>query len=781
MQFIKGILFCFIAVVMAGVSNAVASASPDVSSLEKDFYSRRVQQIFDDRCLACHSCFNAPCQMNLQSYEGFERGASKLNVYDGTRMKSVNPTRLWVDAHGKEWRKKGFFDVNTSTDPQKNLFFQMLELRTTKPTAPVSEQVADSQICAKDMAEFTALRQAAPELGMPYGFPALSKEEMLTLETWIKAGAPGPEQIESESLPPRPVYVREWEEFLNRDSRKQKLVSRYIYEHLFLAHIYFPEKSDEFYSLVRSKTACDEGVEQIASRRPNDSPGRSRFWYCLKKFPGSVVMKTHIPYEWSSQKRARYEELFFKEDWKVTSLPGYEAGVAENPFVAFQEIPVRARYQFLLDDSHFIVSTFIKGPVCNGSMAVNAIQEQFYVFFLNPDADKMVLSREYERKAADLLMMPGVWGSEVDIKETPIFYKKLVDHRENYRKLRTDWQGKLRPGGYTLKDLWNGEGVNRNAALTVFRHDDNAVVVQGAVGDLSKTAFVLDYPLLERLVYNLVVNFDVFGNISHQFLTRVYMDMIRMEAEELFLAFLPPEDRLIYRREWYRGIFAQAKMSYMYPTMGSTEPTGIKFVEDVDTKKQLVQKILFFHLNAKVRGPLDFINWKALKTPDSMRREWKIHGMDRLWRKIASDKARGVNVFANHFPELSLVKVKGRNGEGRIFSIVHNREHENISFILGESLRLDPREDSLTVHEGVLGAYPNMIYVITEGELPSFVSQLRKVKSEVDYQKFAGKFGLLRSNPHFWQEYDELHHWMRKKDPVNFGILDLTRYQMILK
>ncbi|WP_374032703.1 hypothetical protein [Bdellovibrio bacteriovorus] len=65
-------------------------------------------------------------------------------------------------------------------------------------------------------------------------------------------------------------------------------------------------------------------------------------------------------------------------------------------------------------------------------------------------------------------MMPGVWGSDVDVKETPLFYKKLVDHRENYRKLRTEELAKLRPEGYTLKDVWDGTGSESE------RHSDRA-------------------------------------------------------------------------------------------------------------------------------------------------------------------------------------------------------------------------------------------------------------------------------------------------------------------
>ena len=55
-----------------------------------------------------------------------------------------------------------------------------------------------------------------------------------------------------------------------------------------------------------------------------------------------------------------------------------------------------------------------------------------------------------------------------------------------------------------------------------------------------------------------------------------------------------------------------------------------------------------------------------------------------------------------------------------LYSLVHNREHVNVSWILGESERFAPQEDSLTVRAGVLGAYPNMFFVVPETEIDAF-------------------------------------------------------------
>ncbi|MEI8641133.1 fatty acid cis/trans isomerase [Pseudoalteromonas sp. Hal099] len=86
--------------------------------------------------------------------------------------------------------------------------------------------------------------------------------------------------------------------------------------------------------------------------------------------------------------------------------------------------------------------------------------------------------------------------------------------------------------------LWKGEGHNKNAALTIFRHFDSATVVKGFIGQEPKTMWVLDYALFERIHYLLVAGFDVYGNIGHQLVTRLYMDFLRLEGEQNFFGFI---------------------------------------------------------------------------------------------------------------------------------------------------------------------------------------------------------------------------------------------------
>jgi hypothetical protein len=716
------------------------------------------------------------------------RGANKLNIYDRTRAKSVAPSRLDIDGRNvSDWRAKGFFDVLGGTNPSRTLLMQMVALRARHPTLQPKKLVGESNFCPIDSDDGARISQSTPELGMPYGLPPLSQSEMAILSEWIAHGASGPSDagLASRRMAPLELQtqVRAWESFLNGSTSREKLMARYLYEHLFTAHLYFTSETASghpvFFRLVRSHSPCDLGVDEIATRRPNDDPGPGDFHYCLSRIDSTIVDKTHIPYDLYPQKLERIRRTFLESQWEVKSLPDYREATASNPFVTFADIPVRARYQFLLDDAEYEISTFIKGPVCNGSIAVNSIQEQFFVLFLRPDADNMVTSSEYARKSQDLLVLPGVWGSDVPILDSIPFLHRVIEHREAYRKLRADETQRLRPAGYTLDDIWDGDGRNPNALLTVFRHFDSAVVMKGAAGDLPKTLFVLDYPLLERLVYNLVVNYDVFGNIGHQSLTRIYMDMIRMEAEELFLAFLPPSQRLSLRESWYRGgPFTDIKLRYVFPLINSAVPTGVVYRDEANAKAEFVERVMNEHLLPQVRGQPDALNWKVLQLPQNAGATLELTEPEKALRRIASIKAGNATPFARFLPELAIVLVRGKDDRAKLYSLVHNREHSNVSWLFEESERFAPEEDSLTVRAGVPGAYPNMFFVAPEAEIDAFSSAVAQIKSAADYERLVDRFGVRRSNDKFWSVYDEINSSHLASDPVRSGTLDLTSYAL---
>lgn len=777
-------IFDFSSVPVKGSFELASKAEPKLS--EKEIYYKHViQPILNNRCAVCHSCNNAACQLNLTSYEGFLRGANKHHVYDFQDFSSPL-TRLGIDAKDLfSWRDKKFFPIFDPKTPEASLITSIINMKSDSSALPV-ETAEEARSCPSNQKELQTYLKEKPDAGMPFGLPMLEQSEKQKLTNWLSQGAQGPswKKIQSEKIPSgnRLYKVRNWERFLNGQDLRQKLVSRYIFEHWFLAHLYFSDEPTQFYSLVRSKSECSTGLDIISSRRPNNDPG-SRFYYCLQKITAEVVNKTHLPLEISIDKLQHLKNLFYLTDWKVTQLPSYDEKQSSNPFITFHDIPAKARYRFLLEDAQYHINTFIRGPVCFGNIALNSIDEQFYTFFINPESDFSSRDPNFETQVSPFLFLPSYYnGSDAKLLGILGTYTDMVDKREDYRsaiakKYKTDF-----PQGYKISDLWNGDGFNDNAALTIMRHRDSATVLKGIRGDLSKTVYVLDYPLFERLVYNLVVNYDVYGNLAHQAVSRIYMDFIRMEAEENYLLFMPSgNERKRMRKYWYRGVFSHLKMKYWYKHHNINAPTQMKYEDPKRAQAEFIEQLAFNYLNPQVRGPIDLINWKNI-VPRLSDVSWQQSQLTKSevnsanqFRRIASVKARD-KIFPVFFPDLSFVVVQGLYGKNQAYTIAHHREHYSLAFITNEDGRRDPKNDSLSVFPGYAGSFPNLFFSVNENDLPTFVNTIENIRTQEDYDKFKATWGVARTNPEFWKFSDWFYDDAKMLNPSDSGLFDLTRY-----
>ena len=237
----------------------------------------------------------------------------------------------------------------------------------------------------------------------------------------------------------------------------------------------------------------------------------------------------------------------------VTALPGYAIAHASNPFDSFRELPVTSRYQFMLDEAQYTIMGFIKGPVCRGQVAVDVIEDQFWVWFIAPGVEEKTHDAEFLAAHIKDLTLPDVQGSDVIMLTHWLDYAKL---EKDYLAAKAAHDLEVYPNGRALTAdlLWDGDGgTNQNAALTIFRHFDNATVVKGLVGAEPKTAWVIDYPLLERIHYLLVAGYDVYGDAGHQLFSRMYMDFLRIGGEFNFLYLMPRQARDAALEYWYRG------------------------------------------------------------------------------------------------------------------------------------------------------------------------------------------------------------------------------------
>lgn len=746
---------------------AACSSTPDVDythlpeavAPEYDrFFFSEVKPLLDRRCVSCHSCYTAPCQLNLAHMEGIRRGATKIPLYDGSRLSSIEPTRLFIDAHSAlEWmQKKEFFPVARTRIDDLSIMESLVTQRVGN-TGPVRIMAKDSRECPSTPKEVGAYQEKFPNSGMPYGFPALTAQEQVIISRWLQNGYPKLTAARSLELSQaaRPAALVRWEKLLNQSDARHRLVSRYLYEHLYIGHLQLPELAGEFYRIVRSRTAAPQPIDVIATTWPFDSPGAAPFFYRLMKVEETITLKNHLIYPLDNAKWKRWQELFFQDNWELedANFPSYEAKVAANPFLAYQAMPADSRYRFLLDNSLFFIAAFIKGPVCEGPIAVNVIDEQFHIFFLNPREDLAEQSPDFLARAASDLALPAA------SKDDPLsgFYIKYkaaqLDFVEQRQKLFTA----SFPRGMKLDDIWDGDGTNPQAVLTVFRHFDNASVSTGALGNTPKTVWVMDYPIFERMYYLLVAGFDVFGNVFHQASTRMYMDNLRVESEDLFLSFLSQDYRQTLRSSWYRGLAAEESMKYLNPYGGVPVSSQIPYYT-ADQKKEFIKYVIEERFNKKVRAAKVF--------PQG-------HGEELLFALTRKEGAQ-----FSVLPDLTLMVVEGKDGKNRIYSLIHHKQHLNVSFMFGEDGRLVPGEDRIDILPGVYGGFPNFFLRMREDQIPQFVADTLKLQenNQPNLEAWTFRYGISRQDAKFWDSYDLIQSLTDEDRKDSSGILDLSKY-----
>jgi hypothetical protein len=766
----RRIVFVAVVIVLASVL-AVACGSPPravtpppaLGASEQTASWTQAKGVFESRCVVCHGCYDAPCQLKLGTFDGISRGATRDKVYDATRLIAAKPTRLDIDAHDAAgWRKMGFHPVlpeGKGSDPRASLLVRMLALKRTQPLSPAID-VAKSFTFELDRKEtcttaddFDDYAKKHPLWGMPYALPGLDESQEHALLSWIEAGAPNPPP---DALAPGvDASIAAWEAFLDEPSTKSQLVARYIYEHLFLASLYFSGIADDtFFRLVRSRTPSGEAVDEIPTRRPFDDPSVARVYYRFVRRLERPLEKTHMPYALSTARLGHWKKLFLEPKYEVERLPSYAPEVASNPFRAFQLIPAESRYRFMLDEAEFTMMGFIKGPVCRGQVALDVIEDRFFVAFMRPDVPWMREETDFLAGVKQDLDMPAEGGSTA----LPTLWLGYGRQHAKYVAKRTEFMERVTKDGehVTPRLLWDGDGTNANAELTIFRHFDSATVVKGFVGHTPKTAWVVDYPLLERIHYLLVAGFDVFGNVTHQITTRLYMDFLRMEGEANFLMFLPPTQRTELIDAWYRGVSGDAKDTIVRELSAFTSPPEIAYRTD-DPKKELI---------ALIEGRVGRAQSHAF---DLARVE------DPATRSLFDDLGRVTGRAASLLPEMSFVTITELGGGRTNFTILRDSGHTNVAHVFHEDERRRPSEDDLTVVPGFLGAYPNAIFEMPRRDLAGFVDAVKAMVDSDSYYALRSRYGVLRSSDRFWSHSDQMNADHSKREGLAGGLFDYNR------
>ncbi|KDN26948.1 9-hexadecenoic acid cis-trans isomerase [Vibrio fortis] len=741
-----------------------------VVSAQAQHFINEVKPIIDNRCVVCHACYDAPCQLKMSSVEGIDRGASKALVYQGTRLTASAPTRLFEDAlTTQEWRDADFHPVlnermqNTTANLDAGLVARMLIQKENHPL-PDQKQLegfdfaVDRDQQCPTIEEYAQYEKDYPTWGMPYGMPNLDKGEYATLMSWLENGA-----IMNAHIPlteDEQALVNTYESFLNKSARKSQLSARYIYEHLFLSHLYFSELEGptRFFTLIRSATPPGQPVQRITTRRPYDDPEVPRVYYRIIPEQGTIVDKTHMPFALNEKRLQDWTTWFVNTPYIVRELPSYEVDVAANPMTAFEDLPVNSRFKFMLDNAQNTIMAYIKGPVCRGQLALNVINDRFWVVFVDPDKADLPEINDFYASQKDNLKLPG----ELESNTLPVTnWVKYSKQQARYLEGKSEFTNKWFKNGenLTMNVIWDGGGTNPNAALTVFRHFDSASVVQGLVGTQPKTAWVLDYALLERIHYLLVAGFDVYGNFGHQLMTRMFMDFLRLEGESNFLTLLPKDVRHEEHSSWYQNQNTQLSDFLQRNIAPFDQPSSVVYKTD-NPKAEL-----FDMLEEKLK-PILNDRYKIVDTGFEPKHEALLQQVDTI-------KGAGLQ----HVPQLVMMIIKAQDGEEQLFTMIHNNSHTNISSLFNEESNRDYQNDDLTLVRGVVGSYPAAFLELDEAEIPQLVSMLQTIETEEDYVTLLDKFAVRRSSIDFWPFSDRVHQWYQQNQPIEFGLLDYNRFE----
>ncbi|MFT6690599.1 MAG: hypothetical protein ACJAXH_001111 [Colwellia sp.] len=149
---------------------------------------------------------------------------------------------------------------------------------------------------------------------MPYALPALSTAEHHKLTGWLASGAIMPDAIPPSATEQK--MITRWENLLNGSSAKEQLISRYLFEHLYLANLYFDKARASYFKLVRSSTPSGEKIAIITTRRPFDSPyadgsvNKPQVYYRLIKHSHTIIAKRYVPCPFGEKKLARITDTF---------------------------------------------------------------------------------------------------------------------------------------------------------------------------------------------------------------------------------------------------------------------------------------------------------------------------------------------------------------------------------------------------------------------------------------------------------------------------------------
>jgi hypothetical protein len=180
-------------------------------------------------------------------------------------------------------------------------------------------------------------------------------------------------------------------------------------------------------------------------------------------------------------------------------------------------------------------------------------------------------------------------------------------------------------------------------------------------------------------------------------------------------------------------------------------------------------------------GPPDILNrcerqpcYSAAATPARKRVE---ASLQTLTSRPAADEGMGYIAFMPDQAFLRVSTAAGADSQG--YTLIRNKAHRNVAFMFDESERRERDQDTLTIYPGLLGSYPNFMFHVPLDKIEAFTSGLHAAQSPEQFAALASEFGLMRTNPDIWSNFQWFVDYMRVTRPLEAGVYDLSRYKKV--
>ncbi|WP_295580095.1 fatty acid cis/trans isomerase [uncultured Lamprocystis sp.] len=252
--------------------------------------------------------------------------------------------------------------------------------------------------------------------------------------------------------------------------------------------------------------------------------------------------------------------------------------------------------------------------------------------------------------------------------------------------------------------------------------------------------------------------------------TLLFFNYLRQEFEDNFLLLLPPADRDRVRHTWTQGIGAFGLL--LVPFAGAAQPTAVQ-TDDARPLTGLVEQIAR-HLGPVIAGPPDRLN-PDRKPP--LERRAPIASFDDWERAASTLTVIEGQPFTRYLPSVILLRLN-RGEESRVYSLVVNRVYKSQFTLIYQDGEALPDQYSLSIYPTIINGFPNLFIELDMDQAAPFLTALRAVTSQADWERFKERYGILRNSARLWPFYDWITDWNFSHRKEAAGYLDLSYYDV---